>query len=115
MMPRGPGYMSPAPAWDDSRWQGLVALDKPLECDLCVVGLGGSGLTAIAAALGAGMRVVGIDAAEVAAGAAGRNGGFLLAGLARFHHQVVATIGRELAAALYRETLSELSRLSAEA
>src|SRR5262245_46302468 len=107
--------MSSTPAWDDGPWSGLPTLDRPTACDLCVVGLGGSGLAAVEAALEAGVRVVGIDATHVAAGAAGRNGGFLLAGLARFHHQMVATLGRDLAAALYRETLTELSRLRAQA
>ncbi|MET0660932.1 MAG: FAD-dependent oxidoreductase, partial [Steroidobacteraceae bacterium] len=107
--------MFSAAAWDDRQWPGLTALDADIRCDVCVVGLGGSGLTAVEAAQRAGMSVVGIDAAEVAAGAAGRNGGFLLAGLPRFHHQVVATIGRELAAQLYRETLAELTTLRAQA
>ena len=106
---------SRACSWDEGHWPGLAALDEDIHCDLCVVGLGGSGLTAVQAAQQAGMRVVGIDAGEVAAGAAGRNGGFLLAGLARFHHQVIATIGRDLAAALYRETLVELATLRAQA
>jgi hypothetical protein len=37
----------------------------------------------------------------VAGGAAGRNGGFLLAGLAAFHHDAVAAHGRARARALY--------------
>ena len=52
--------------------------------------------------------------ARSAAGAAGRNGGFLLAGMARFHHDAVAHWGAERAAALYRATLAELDRLAAE-
>ena len=107
--------MSASSAWDDGRWQGLAALEQSVACDLCVVGLGGSGLTAIDAALQAGLSVVGIDAGAIAGGAAGRNAGFLLAGLARFHHQVIAAIGRELAAALYRETLAELTQIRARA
>jgi glycine/D-amino acid oxidase-like deaminating enzyme len=102
-----------ASAWDDGQWQSLPALDTPVECDVCVIGLGGSGLAAVEAAVEAGLRVIGIDATQVAGGAAGRNGGFLLAGFARFYHQMVAAIGRELAAELYRHTLLELSRLSA--
>ncbi|MET0984417.1 MAG: FAD-dependent oxidoreductase [Steroidobacteraceae bacterium] len=107
--------MSSAAAWDDGHWPGLATLDQDIRCDLCVVGLGGSGLTAVQEAQQIGMQAVGIDAGEVAVGATGRNGGFLLAGLARFHHQVIATIGRELAVALYRETLVELATLRAQA
>ncbi len=61
-----------------------------------------------------GQRVVGIDAGIVAGGAAGRNGGFLLAGPADFHHDAVRIVGRERATALYRRTLDELARMQAE-
>jgi gamma-glutamylputrescine oxidase len=81
-----------------------------VEADLCVVGLGASGLAAVHAALDRGLSVVGVDAAGVAAGAAGRNAGFALAGLAEFHHDAVARLGRERAAAAYRLTLDELAR-----
>lgn len=77
---------------------------------MCVVGLGASGATAALEAARRGARVVAVDARGVAAGAAGRNGGFLLAGGARFHHAAVATWGRELAGAVYRATLDELDR-----
>ena len=86
----------------------------PVEPDVCVVGLGGSGLAAVGAALEAGARVVGIDAGPVAGGAAGRNGGFLLAGGARFHHDAVAAWGEERAVGIYEESLAELDRLAAE-
>ena len=78
-------------------------------------GLGGSGLAAVGAALEAGARVVGIDAGPVAGGAAGRNGGFLLAGGARFHHDAVAAWGEERAVGIYEESLAELDRLDARA
>jgi len=35
------------PVWDLSAWTPLPALTKDEECDVCVVGLGGSGLTCI--------------------------------------------------------------------
>jgi gamma-glutamylputrescine oxidase len=82
-----------------------------MEADVCVVGLGGSGLSAVGSALERGLRVVGIDASQVAAGATGRNGGFLLAGVARFHHRVVAELGRERACRLYRATLAEMDSI----
>jgi len=81
---------------------------------VCVVGLGGSGLAAVHEFLDLGQRVVGVDAGTVAGGAAGRNGGFLLAGPADFHHDAVRTVGRERATALYRRTLDELARMQAE-
>jgi glycine/D-amino acid oxidase-like deaminating enzyme len=55
-----------------------------------------------------------VDAGLVAGGAAGRNGGFLLAGTAGFYHRTVERFGRERAAALYRLTLREMDRMTAE-
>lgn len=74
---------------------------------MCVVGLGGSGLSAVLRLLELGRSVVGIDAHAVGAGAAGRNGGFFLAGAPAFHH-------RARAADLYRATLAELDRIERE-
>ena len=100
--------------WDDTAWPGLPILEGELEADVCVVGLGGSGLACIGELLALGQRVVGLDAGLIAGGAAGRNGGFLLAGLAPFYHDAVARYGRERARTLYRLTLEELDRLEAE-
>jgi glycine/D-amino acid oxidase-like deaminating enzyme len=80
--------------------------------DVCVVGLGGSGLTAVAELESLGASVVGLDAGPVGGGAAGRNGGFLLAGLARPYHQAVAQLG-PLAKVLYQRTLEEMDRTPA--
>lgn len=102
------------PVWDDAPWAPLPALDGDVTADVCVVGLGGSGLAAVGEALRLGASVVGIDAASVAAGAAGRNGGFLLAGGAPFHHDLRARVGVDAAAALYRATVDELDRMTAE-
>jgi len=102
------------PVWDDGDWQGLRSLEGELEADVCVVGLGGSGLAAIHELLRLGRSVVGIDAGSVAGGAAGRNGGFLLAGTARFYHQSVAEHGRDLAKRLYQATLEQISYMMAE-
>jgi len=104
-------------AWDRSAvvtgWLGLPPLDGPTTADVCVVGLGASGLAAVRWAVDRGLDVVGLDAGRVAAGAAGRNGGFLLGGLARFHHEVVAALGEPAALAWYRATLRELDELTA--
>jgi len=100
------------PAWEDHRWTSLPHLMGTARADVCVIGLGGSGLTAIQTLLDHGLTVVGIDAQRVAGGAAGANGGFLLAGAARFYHETVAALGRERAHLLYRLTLDEIERMA---
>ena len=75
------------PLWDDSDWSPLPQLEGQVSADLCVIGLGGSGLSAVLEGLRLGLRVIGIDAGIVAGGAAGRNGGLLLAGAAKFYHE----------------------------
>ena len=105
-----------APVWGDPAAgpNPPAARRATREADLCVVGLGGSGLAAVGAALDAGATVVGIDAGPIAGGAAGRNGGFLLAGGALFHHTAVEAWGEERAVGIYAESLAELDRLAAE-
>jgi glycine/D-amino acid oxidase-like deaminating enzyme len=107
-----------APGWDEDpvvlAWPGLPALDGDRSADACVVGLGASGLAAIAELLDRGLSVIGLDAGRVAAGAAGRNGGFLLGGAAPFLHTAIERWGTDAAVSLYRATLVELDRLGAE-
>ncbi|MEM8710109.1 MAG: FAD-dependent oxidoreductase, partial [Planctomycetota bacterium] len=79
------------PLWDSgaesaATWSPLPALEMDVRADVCVIGLGGSGLTAVHELLSRGATVVGLDAGMVAGGAAGRNGGLALAGLAPFYH-----------------------------
>ena len=101
-----------SPVWDDEPdWVPLSPLDGDAVCDVCVVGLGGSGLVAVRALRAHGVNVIGLDAHDAGAGAAGRNGGLLLAGLADFHHDAVRTLGHGTAEALYRRTLAELDEL----
>lgn len=102
------------PVWEDGAWAGLPPLDRDVTADVCVVGLGGSGLAAVRELRARGTSVVGLDAGMVAGGAAGRNGGFLLAGVADFHHDAVALYGRERAIALYRLTIDEIGRMNQE-
>ena len=83
-------------------------VSSDLDCDLCVVGLGANGLTAVLAAAQAGLNVVGIDADRIAAGAGGRNGGLLLAGIADFHHNARKLVGNEKAVQMYQHTLAEM-------
>lgn len=102
------------PVWDDGPGLALPRLERDVEADVCVVGLGGSGLSCVGELLGMGARVVGIDAGPVGGGAAGRNGGFLLAGTYHFYHAAVERYGHARALRLYRATLAELDRIAAE-
>lgn len=101
------------PIWNDGTIPTFPALNDEIAVDVCVIGLGGSGLSCIYELLTLGVRVAGIDASTVGGGAAGRNGGFLLAGLAAFYHNAVAKLGRERVAAIYRLTISEIERMAA--
>jgi glycine/D-amino acid oxidase-like deaminating enzyme len=102
-----------APVWDDESPIAYAPLAGDQSTDVCVVGLGGSGLTCIVELRRLGLRVVGLDAGTIGGGAAGRYGGFLLAGLAAFHHDAIERYGRERAAALYRLTQAEIDRIAA--
>jgi glycine/D-amino acid oxidase-like deaminating enzyme len=103
------------PAWADNLTASpLTAFSGEAQADVCVVGLGGSGLACVHELLRRGQRVIGLDARTVGCGAAGSNGGFLLAGSAAFYHDAVAALGRDRARAIYQLTLDELDRMSAE-
>ncbi|HET8984687.1 MAG TPA: FAD-binding oxidoreductase [Trueperaceae bacterium] len=104
--------MENVPVWDVGAALDLPVLAGSVRADVCVVGLGGSGLSAVSELLRYGVDVVGIDAGVVAGGAAGRNGGFLLAGIAAFHHDAVRELGRDRAVRLYQETAAELDRFA---
>ena len=105
---------SSAALWATGAALGLPALEGDVSADVCVVGLGGSGLTCVREAVRLGARVVGVDAGEIGGGAAGRNGGFLLAGLAPFYHDAVSRFGRHRARSMYKATLEELERIATE-
>jgi gamma-glutamylputrescine oxidase len=102
------------PIWDVGPAPDLPRLEGTVDAEVCVVGLGGSGLACVGELVRLGVRVAGVEAGRVGGGAAGRNGGFLLAGLAPFYHDAVAVYGRDRARALYRLTLDELDRIEAE-
>jgi len=102
------------PIWDDRDWRPLPQLTGTMRADVCVVGLGGSGLAAVEELMEQGVSVVGVDAGQVAGGAAGRNGGFVLAGLAKFFNETVAEMGETAAAAIYRMTAAEIERQAEE-
>lgn len=103
-----------SPIWDDRDWRPLPRLTGPARADVCVVGLGGSGLAALEELAALGVSAIGVDAGEVGSGAAGRNGGFVLAGLAKFFNETVAEFGEEAAAAIYRLTAREIERQAEE-
>ncbi len=93
----------------------LPPLQGDIEADVCVIGLGGSGLAAIRRLQRNRVsRIVGIDAVGVGAGAAGSNGGLLLGGTALFHHHARARWGPTFAADLYRMTTDRIRRLARE-
>ncbi|RXK53428.1 FAD-binding oxidoreductase [Oleiharenicola lentus] len=98
------------PIWDDRDWRPLPKLTGPQRADVCVIGLGASGLAAVEELVSQDVAVVGLDAFSVGAGAAGRNGGFVLAGLAKFFNETVAQFGEEAARTLYRLTAGEIER-----
>jgi gamma-glutamylputrescine oxidase len=82
-----------------------------VQADVCVVGLGGSGLACIDQLLRDGVSVVGLDAGRVGGAAAGRNGGLLRAGTSLFYHDASAKYGVDRAARMYSATIAERERL----
>ncbi len=105
--------MTDRPVWADRPWRALRTVTASQTADVCVVGLGGSGLAAVDEALNLGKSVIGVDAGPVAGEAAGRNGGFLLAGMAESYHDAIARWG-DAARDMYQMTLDELDILMAQ-
>ena len=105
--------LQPTP-WDNEPWTPLPPLQGTVRADVCVVGLGGSGLAALEELRAAGVNAVGVEARIVGAGAAGRNAGFILAGLAKFFHETVKLFGRDTAVRIYRLTTEEIKRMTAD-
>ena len=85
-----------------------------MRADVCVIGLGGSGLAALEELGALGVSAVGVEAGTVGGGAAGRNGGFILAGLAKFFNETVVQFGEVAASAIYRQTAREIQRQAEE-
>jgi gamma-glutamylputrescine oxidase len=100
--------------WEDRDWRPSPKLQGPVRADVCVIGLGGSGLAAMEELGALGVSAVGLDAGGVGAGAAGRNGGFVLAGLAKFFNETVAQFGEVAAGTIYRMTAREIERQAEE-
>lgn len=108
-----PGAVQATPVWDDREAPTHAPLRRDATADACVIGLGGSGLAAIAQLLSHGLTVVGLDAGAIGMAAAGRNAGFLLAGGAPFHHDAVAEWGADAALAVDRGSREELDQMIA--
>lgn len=103
-----PAATDTGPVWSDLPLPPTPPLeDRPRGADVVVVGLGASGLAAAIEARSLGADVLAVDAGGFAAGAAGRNGGLLMVGGARFHHDAIATWGAERARAVLRLTAEE--------
>ena len=79
------------------------------------VGIVGAGITGCACALAlaeAGLSVRVVDERGIGEGASGRNGGFALRGTAAPYDEVVASVGRDRALALWQWTESELRTMA---
>jgi gamma-glutamylputrescine oxidase len=117
MTDRGDAGVNVAVATDTGPvWSALSLPEAPpfetsvRGADVIVVGLGASGLAAALEARARGAQVLAVDAAGFAAGAAGRNGGLLMVGGARFHHDAIATWGADRARRILDLTAAERDR-----
>lgn len=92
---------------------GSPIVSRPLDgpADVEIVGAGVTGCSAALALAESGLRVRVHDAREVAGGASGRNGGFALRGAAAPYDVIVQSVGREVAARLWRWTEDEIEVL----
>ena len=107
------------PVWADRGGRGpsFPRLTSHTDAEVCVVGLGGSGLACVGELLANGVepsRIIGVDAGTVASAAAGRNGGFLLAGTAEFYHDAIVSFGHERARRLYEMTIEQIDVMAGE-
>ncbi|MBM4413289.1 MAG: FAD-binding oxidoreductase [Chloroflexi bacterium] len=100
--------------WNDQPWWACESIHAHQTADVCVIGLGASGLSAIVTLAQHGFDVIGVDAGMIGGGAAGSNGGFVLAGLAAFHHDAVDALGHHRATTLYQLTLDAIADLQKE-
>lgn len=102
-----------ANVWYSDAPRTFPVLHGEHHTDVCVVGLGGSGLACIDQLLREKVSVIGVDAAGVGGAAAGRNGGLLRAGTSLFFHKAAEAYGVDRAARMYAGTIVERERLLA--
>eukprot|EP01104_Vermistella_antarctica_P021037 TRINITY_DN9277_c0_g1_i1.p1 TRINITY_DN9277_c0_g1~~TRINITY_DN9277_c0_g1_i1.p1 ORF type:complete len:603 (+),score=128.52 TRINITY_DN9277_c0_g1_i1:72-1880(+) len=112
---------TPPPGYPDTYYSRTLK-ESPLECDpikkgevldadVCVIG---GGLAGVCTALGLaerGCRVVLLEEKRVAWSASGRNGGFMLAGFAEDHVDIIDDIGESAARQIHTETMDALRLL----
>jgi glycine/D-amino acid oxidase-like deaminating enzyme len=104
------------PLWLDEPYAPRPALDRDLDCGVCVVGAGVGGLAAAWHLTERGVRdVVVLERGVVAGGASGRNGGFFIAGAAPMYDDARRLWGRERARAIYAATLAAQEEMLAVA
>ena len=96
------------PYWLDEPAPALPRGNAAGTVDVGIVGAGMTGCACALALAEAGARVRVVDARRVGEGASGRNGGFALRGTAAPYDEVVASVGRERALALWQWTEAEL-------
>jgi glycine/D-amino acid oxidase-like deaminating enzyme len=96
------------PYWLVEAGPSSFAGDGTGHVDVGIVGAGVTGCACALALAEAGLDVRVADERAVAEGASGRNGGFALRGTAAPYDEVVASVGRERALALWQWTEAEL-------
>ena len=79
---------------------GRSALEGEIECEVCVVGAGFTGISAALHLAEQGLKVVVLEAARVGFGASGRNGGQIVNSYSRDMDVIEARYGSETARAL---------------
>ncbi|HET7366760.1 MAG TPA: FAD-dependent oxidoreductase [Gaiella sp.] len=99
------------PYWLDEPAPVLPHGEGSAAVDVAVVGAGVTGCACALALAEAGLRVRVVDERRVAEGASGRNGGFALRGTAAPYDEVVASVGRERALALWQWTEAEVDAI----
>ena len=99
------------PYWLDEPAPVLPHGEGSAAVDVAVVGAGVTGCACALALAEAGLRVRVVDERRVAEGASGRNGGFALRGTAAPYDEVVASVGRERALALWQWTEAEIDAI----
>ncbi|MEX2562918.1 MAG: FAD-dependent oxidoreductase, partial [Nitriliruptoraceae bacterium] len=112
---RGASPQPQEPLWTDlaPSLPTSSPLEGTVQADVCVVGLGAAGLSAVIHLTSRGVNVVGIDAGPLGGTATVRTAGMWFAGLPMFHHDAIEILGRKRATALYQETRKELAALTA--
>ncbi|MDC7696583.1 NAD(P)/FAD-dependent oxidoreductase [Vogesella indigofera] len=89
-------------------WEPGAALQGRVDCDVCVIG---GGLTGVSTALNLaerGLRVVLLEGSQIGFGASGRNGGQVIAGYACEMDTIRQQLGDELAKAFWQMSLEAI-------